>query len=121
MHNDKIKNEKTIEDTKKKTNAAADRKADIDKSDAKLVFAYLSFQGFCIYLLTYFIAMVGMMPVLVLQIMGVVYNIKIYGIKKNKYKVALRIAYGADKYSNMDRLEARHKKLMELKAKNGEE
>lgn len=68
-----------------------------------------------------FIAMVGMMPVLVLQIMGVVYNIKIYGIKKSKYKVALRIAYGADKYSNMDRLEARHKKLMELNAKNGEE
>ena len=68
-----------------------------------------------------FIAMVGMMPVLVLQILGVVYNIKIYGIKKSKYKVALRIAYGADKYSNMDRLEARHKKLMELKAKNGEE
>ena len=67
-----------------------------------------------------FIALVGMMPVLVLQILGVIYNIKIYGIKKNKYKVALRIAYGADKYSNMEKLEARHKKLMELKAQNEE-
>ena len=67
-----------------------------------------------------FIAMVGMMPILVLQILGVIYNIKIYGIKKNKYKVALRIAYGADKYSNMEKLEARHKKLMELKAQNEE-
>lgn len=67
-----------------------------------------------------FIALVGMMPILVLQILGIIYNIKIYGIKKNKYKVALRIAYGADKYSNMERLEARHKKLMELKAQNEE-
>ncbi len=67
-----------------------------------------------------FIALVGMMPVLVLEIIGVIYNIKMYGIKKNRYKVALRIAYGADKYSNMERLEARHKKLMELKAKNEE-
>lgn len=62
-----------------------------------------------------FIAFVSMMPVLVLEILGVIYNIKIYGIKKNKYKVAVRVAYGADKYSNMDKLEARHKQLMELR------
>lgn len=62
-----------------------------------------------------FIAFVSMMPVIVLETLGVIYNIKIYGIKKNKYKVAVRVAYGADKYSNMDKLEARHKQLMELK------
>ncbi len=62
-----------------------------------------------------FIAFVSMMPVLVLEVLGVIYNIKIYGIKKNKYKIAVRVAYGADKYSNMDKLEARHKQLMELK------
>ena len=62
-----------------------------------------------------FLAIMSMMAVLVLQIIGVIYQIKIYGIKKNKYKVALRIAYGADRYSNMEQLEARHKKLMEAK------
>lgn len=67
-----------------------------------------------------FIALVSMMPVIVLESLGVIYNIKMYGIKKNKYKVAVRIAYGADKYSNMDKLEARHKQLMELK-KNEEQ
>lgn len=62
-----------------------------------------------------FIAFVSMMPVIVLEALGVIYNIKIYGVKKNKYKLAVRVAYGADKYSNMDKLEARHKQLMELK------
>ncbi len=62
-----------------------------------------------------FLAIMSMMAVFVLQIIGVIYQIKIYGIKKNKYKVALRIAYGADRYSNMEQLEARHKKLMEAK------
>lgn len=61
-----------------------------------------------------FIAFVSMMPVLVIEILGVVYNIKIYGNKKVQYKKALRIAYGIDKYSNMEKLEIRHKKLMEM-------
>jgi hypothetical protein len=62
-----------------------------------------------------FIAMVGMMPILVMEFMGVLYNIKLARIKKQSYKVALRIAYGAGKYSNMDNLEARYRQLKEAK------
>lgn len=62
-----------------------------------------------------FIAMVGMMPVIVLELLGVIYNIQTIRAKKSRYKVALRIAYGADKYSNMEKLEARHKQLQQIK------
>lgn len=60
-----------------------------------------------------FIAIMAMVPVLVLETIGVIYNVKVYKAKKDRFKLAARIAYGADKYSNMDKLEARHSKLKE--------
>lgn len=64
-----------------------------------------------------FIALASMMPVLMLEIIGVYYNIKVKGISKNARKILARISYGADKYSNMTKLEARYKEIRS-KAKN---
>ena len=64
-----------------------------------------------------FIALASMMPVLMLEIIGVCYNIKVKGISKNARKIFARISYGADKYSNMTKLEARYKEIRS-KAKN---
>lgn len=67
-----------------------------------------------------FIAIVGMIPVLVLETLGVVYQVKIYGTKRRRKKVAYRIAYGERAYSNMEKLELRHKYLMVSRGNNEE-
>ncbi len=51
------------------------------------------------------IAIVGMMPVFVLSVLGVVYRIKMTGKSKRDFKLALRISYAERAYSNMDKLE----------------
>lgn len=57
------------------------------------------------------IAIVGMMPIIVIEALGVIYKVKIMAKDKAKYRVALRIAYGANAYSNMDKLEEKYNKL----------
>ena len=51
------------------------------------------------------IAIVGMMPVFVLGVLGVVYRIKLAGKAKRDFRLALRISYAERAYSNMDKLE----------------
>ena len=67
------------------------------------------------------IAIVSMMPIIVINALGVIYNIKIKAHEKRSYKIALRIAYGADAYSNMDALEEEHSRLMAEKERMLEE
>ena len=58
------------------------------------------------------VAIVGMMPILVLEILGVIYKIKLKEKDRKSYRLALRISYGADVYSNMDALEEEYNKLV---------
>ena len=58
------------------------------------------------------IAIVSMMPIIIINALGVVYHVKIKAHEKRSYKLALRIAYGADAYSNMDALVEEHERLM---------
>lgn len=61
------------------------------------------------------IAIVGAFPILVLEGIGVAYNIKMKALKSKEYKKALRISYGLDMYSNIDTLEEAHNRRMTLK------
>lgn len=61
------------------------------------------------------IAIVGMMPILVIEIIGVVYKIKLYDISAKEYKKNLRIAYGMDMYSNIDSLEEAYNRRKAIK------
>jgi len=56
------------------------------------------------------IAIVSMMPILVLNILGIVYRIKIIESNKQRERIALRIAYAERAYSNMDKLEEEYSK-----------
>ena len=51
------------------------------------------------------IASVGLMPILVLEILGVIYKIKLKAHETKEYKKALRISYGIDMFSNIEKLE----------------
>lgn len=63
------------------------------------------------------IATVGMMPILVLEILGVVYKAKVDAHERKEYKKALRISYGIDMFSNIEKLEEEYirRKLLEEK------
>ena len=61
------------------------------------------------------IAIVGAFPILVLEAIGVAYNIKMKTLKFKEYKKALRISYGFDMYSNIDALEEAYNRRMMLK------
>lgn len=61
------------------------------------------------------IAIVGMMPILVLEIMGIVYKIKVDASSNRAYKKALRISYGLEMYSNIDSLEEAYNRRQALK------
>lgn len=69
------------------------------------------------------IAIVGMVPILVLEILGVIYKIKINAHSTKEYKRALRISYGLDMYSNIDSLEEAYnrRKFMESMKKERED
>lgn len=66
------------------------------------------------------IAIVGMMPILVIEILGVIYKLKIHRISAKEYKKNLRIAYGMDVYSNIDSLEEAHNRRQALKEMEAE-
>lgn len=51
------------------------------------------------------IASVGLMPILVLEILGVIYKLKLKAHESKEYKKALRISYGIDMFSNIEKLE----------------
>lgn len=62
-----------------------------------------------------FIALASMFPILVLEVIGVAYNIQTKRIERERQKISVRVAYAAERYSNMDRLEARYKEIKEAK------
>ena len=61
------------------------------------------------------IAIVAMMPIIVLEIIGVVYKLKLTNISRKEFKKNLRIAYGIDMYSNIDALEEAYLRKKALK------
>ena len=64
------------------------------------------------------IAMVAMMPILVLQIIGVVYEYKIKRKSGEQKRIQSRILYAEKVYSNMDKLEAEYEKYLRDLKKN---
>jgi len=61
------------------------------------------------------IAVIGFMPILVLELMGVIYNIKLKVNASKEYKKALRISYGLDMYSNIESLEEAYNRRQQFK------
>lgn len=70
------------------------------------------------------IAIVVMMPIFVLEVLGIVYKIKVNANSSRQYKKALRISYGLDMYSNIESLEEaynRRKQLKEMQEEKSQE
>lgn len=67
------------------------------------------------------IALVGLMPIIVLQILGIIYKLKLVAIRRSEEKHALRIAYGMDMLSQTDKLRKEANKIKKLKQKKVEE
>lgn len=67
------------------------------------------------------IGIVGMCPIVVLQILGLVYKFEVYA--KNKYdeKRRMSLMYSTEMYSNMTNLELEHKEIMEAKGNEKKE
>jgi len=61
------------------------------------------------------IASVGMMPILMLTILGVIYNIQLKVQTTKEYRKALRISYGFDMLSNIESLEDAYNRRLQLK------
>lgn len=66
------------------------------------------------------IASVGMMPILVLELLGVIYKIKLGAEERKEYKRALRISYGIDMFSNIEKLEEEYNKRKLIEEKHAE-
>ena len=64
------------------------------------------------------IGIVGMCPIVVLQILGLVYKLEIYTKNKQEEKRRMSLTYSTEMYSNMVDLELEYKEMME--AKNNE-
>ncbi len=64
------------------------------------------------------IGIVGMCPIVVLQILGLVYRINMFSRDRREHKNAIRVAYSTDMYSNIEKLEAEYNKMK--KEKDGE-
>lgn len=62
-----------------------------------------------------FIALASMFPILALEIIGVAYNMQTKRIARQRKKISMRVAYAAERYSNMARLEARYLEIKEAK------
>lgn len=61
------------------------------------------------------IGIVGMMPIIVLQILGLVYRIELVIKTKKEQKRSFTVSYSAELYSNIEALEIEHAKLMKEK------
>lgn len=59
------------------------------------------------------IGIVGMCPIVIIQILGLVFNVVMIKNKKKEQKNAIRLSYSADMYSNIEALEAEYQKLKE--------
>lgn len=66
------------------------------------------------------IGIVAMSPIVVLQILGLVYRIEIAIKTRKEHKLAIKYAYSAEMYSNMYELEAEHERLMKEKKREKE-
>ncbi len=64
------------------------------------------------------IGIVGMCPIVVLQILGLIYKVELYVKNKQEEKRRLNLTYSTEMYSNMVELEREYKDMME--AKNNE-
>lgn len=61
------------------------------------------------------IAIVAMMPILMIEMLGIVYKFKLGASSARAYRKALRISYGIDMYSNIDSLEQAYNRRRQLK------
>lgn len=64
------------------------------------------------------IGIVGMCPIVVLQILGLVYKVEVYRKTRQEKKHALKLVYSTELYSNIDMLEKEYNQM--LKEKNNE-
>ncbi|MBQ8452107.1 MAG: DUF1538 family protein [Clostridia bacterium] len=62
------------------------------------------------------IGIVGMSPIIVLQLLGLFYRFELIHIKRADQKIALRVSYSADLYSNIEKLEHEYNKMKERKS-----
>ena len=68
-----------------------------------------------------FVAISSMVPIIVLEIIGIVYNVKVNGFVKRSKRIFARVSYGVDKYSNITKLEQRYKEIKEQKLNEKEQ
>lgn len=61
------------------------------------------------------IGIVGMSPIIVLQFLGLFYKISMSAKERKEHKNAIRVSYGIDMYSNIEKLEAEYNKMMRSK------
>lgn len=61
------------------------------------------------------IAIVGMMPIITIEFIGVFYGAKLTVLSRKEHKKALRISYGLNMYSNIDSLEEAYNRRQALK------
>ena len=61
------------------------------------------------------IGIVSMSPIVVLQILGLIYRVELAYKNKKEHRMALNYAYSSEMYSNMHDLELEHEKLMKEK------
>ena len=66
------------------------------------------------------IALVGLMPIIVLQVLGIVYQVQLKSIARKRQKQALRIAYEMEMLSNIDALKKESLRARRKKEKQGE-
>ncbi len=65
------------------------------------------------------IGIVGMCPIVVIQLLGLFYRFNLIKAKRKDFKNALRVSYSADMYSNIEKLEAEYNKMMREKGNAG--
>lgn len=66
------------------------------------------------------LGIVNMMPIIVLQLIGSFYFIKLKAIERKEFRIALRVAYGEDQYSEITKMEEEYEMYIESQ-KNREE
>lgn len=57
------------------------------------------------------IGIVAMSPILVIQLIGLVYKFNVYAQKRKEHKKAFLFSYTFENYSNIEKLEAEYNKL----------
>ena len=59
------------------------------------------------------IGIVGMCPIVIIQLLGLIFNFVVMHNNKKEQRKAIRLSYSADMYSNIEELEAEYQKMKE--------